>query len=86
MRPENVRLSGSAHLRGEIYGVEYLGTTQIALVRTAQGVVKVRLGSDIVLQTGQNVGLELSCEKLSVFDRASGRALRTALEAGAAHV
>jgi multiple sugar transport system ATP-binding protein len=85
VRPEHVRLNDAATLRGEIYGTEYLGTTQIVLVRTAQGIVKARLPSGIRLRTGQNVGLELSSEKLSIFDKVSGRALKTALNEGAAH-
>jgi multiple sugar transport system ATP-binding protein len=85
VRPEHVRLNDAAALRGEIYGTEYLGTTQIALVRTTQGIVKARLPSGIGLRTGQSVGLELNGEKLSIFDKASGRALKTARSAGAAH-
>ena len=82
VRPEHIRLNDAANLRGEVYGTEYLGTTQIALVRTAQGIVKARLSSGIGLRTGQIVGLELNGEKLSIFDKASGRALKTAQSEG----
>jgi multiple sugar transport system ATP-binding protein len=84
VRPEHVRLNDSAALRGEIYGTEYLGTTQIALIRTTQGIVKARLASGIGLRTGQNIGLELNGAKLSIFDKGTGRALRTALTEGVA--
>ena len=42
-RPEHVRLSDDGWLRGEVYGSEYLGTTQIVTVRTARGQVRARL-------------------------------------------
>ena len=57
---------------------EYLGTTQIVAVETADGIVKARVPADITLRTGEPVGLALNSARLSLFEQASGRAIRTA--------
>ncbi len=83
-RPEHVRFSDASALRGEIYGAEYLGTTQIVTVVTAHGTVKARIPANASVKTGENVGLAFKPEKLSLFDKTSGRAIRTAMH-GDAH-
>ena len=45
VRPEHIRFSDSAPVRGRVFGAEYLGTTQIVTVTTEQGTVKARLPS-----------------------------------------
>jgi multiple sugar transport system ATP-binding protein len=79
VRPEHVRLVDNAALRGEVFGAEYLGTTQIVTIQTAHGGVKARVPSDVKAGIGETVGLEFRPEKLSLFLKGSGRALRTAL-------
>jgi multiple sugar transport system ATP-binding protein len=83
VRPEHVRLAEQGPVRGEVYGSEYLGTTQVVTIRTAQGQVRARLASDEAVRPGEQVGLTFRPEKLSLFEKASGRAIRTALNAGA---
>jgi multiple sugar transport system ATP-binding protein len=86
VRPEHVRLSDEGWLRGEVYGSEYLGTTQVVTVRTDRGSVRARLPADMSVRRGETVGLTLRPEKLSIFDRATGRAVRTSLhDQGGAH-
>lgn len=85
VRPEHIRFDDASRLRGEIFGVEYLGTTQIVTLATTQGRVKARLASDIPARPGESVGLAFKPDKLSIFDKASGRVLRSALHEGAAH-
>lgn len=82
VRPEHVRLSDGGWLRGEVYGSEYLGTTQVVTVRTSRGQVRARLPADAAVRRGEMVGLTLKSEKLSIFDKGTGRALRTALHEG----
>jgi multiple sugar transport system ATP-binding protein len=84
VRPEHLRFSDVSALRGEVFSAEYMGTTQIVTVRTARGTVKARLSSEIRVTLGEHVGLTLRGEKLSVFEAASGRAIRTTLH-DAAH-
>jgi multiple sugar transport system ATP-binding protein len=79
VRPEHVRLNDGARLRGEVFGTEYLGTTQIVTVTTAHGMVKARLASTFKVSIGDPVGLEFRPDRISLFDAGSGRAIRTAL-------
>jgi len=83
-RPEHLRFSEASPLRGEVFGVEYLGTTQVVTLMTRSGRVKARLSADVPARIGETVGLALRPEKLSLFDKASGKVLRTALHDAAA--
>jgi multiple sugar transport system ATP-binding protein len=88
VRPEHVSLSDHSRIRGNVFGVEYLGTTQIVTVNTTRGPLKARLSSTLRLSAGENVGLTFRPDTLSLFDQESGRAIRTALherEAGGLH-
>jgi multiple sugar transport system ATP-binding protein len=85
VRPEHIRFDDGSRLRGTVFGAEYLGTTQIVTVNTEHGQVKARLAADIVVRPGETVGMRLRSERLSVFDKQSGRAIRTAFGEGAAH-
>ncbi len=85
VRPEHVMLSDQSTLRGEVFGVEYLGTTQIVTVTTNRGMVRARIPADMKASLGEHVGLSFRPEKLSVFDKASGRALKSALHEGGVH-
>src|ERR1043166_919947 len=86
VRPGAVSFSDHSRIRGNVFGVEYLGTTQIVTVNTTRGPLKARLSSAVRLRTGENVGLTFRSEMLSLFERASGRAVRTArYESGGAH-
>ncbi|MET1026434.1 MAG: ABC transporter ATP-binding protein [Dongiaceae bacterium] len=78
-RPEHIRLIDEGGVRGEVFGTEYLGTTQIVTVVTGHGRVKARIAADRHLDIGASVGLTFRPEKLSLFERQSGRAVRTAL-------
>ena len=79
IRPEHVRLRDEATMRGRVTGTEYLGTTQVVTVTTEHGVLKARLAADVPVEIGTNVGLTFTSERLSLFDVASGRAIKTAL-------
>ncbi|MEM9602195.1 MAG: ABC transporter ATP-binding protein [Pseudomonadota bacterium] len=79
VRPEQVQLTDSGALRGEVITTEYLGTTQIVTVSTAHGELKARVGSDRAVQVGDTTGLAINAETVTLFDQASGRALRSAL-------
>ncbi|HSI40982.1 MAG TPA: ABC transporter ATP-binding protein [Xanthobacteraceae bacterium] len=79
VRPEHVRFSDASALRGEVYGTEYLGTTQIVTVKTPAGPLKARVPSSLKVETGERLGLAFQADRLSLFEAASGRALRTAL-------
>jgi multiple sugar transport system ATP-binding protein len=82
-RPEHVRLWDGSPLRASVLESEYLGTKQIVTLVTADGAhLKARIPSDVAVRPGDQTGLVLKPEKLSVFHRASGRVLRSALHEG----
>jgi multiple sugar transport system ATP-binding protein len=82
VRPENVSFADASSLRGRVIGAEYLGTTQIVTVVTAHGQVKARLPSGQAVRIGEQVGLALRSDRLSLFDATSGQALSSALHTG----
>ena len=85
VRPEAIQFSDASPLRAAVFGTEYLGTTQIVTMTTDFGLVRARVASDLDVRVGERVGLAFRPEKLSLFDRATGRALATAATEGAAH-
>jgi multiple sugar transport system ATP-binding protein len=85
VRPEHIRFSDAAEVRGTVFGTEYRGTTQIVTVDTGYGRVAARLPSSTQIRTGETVGLVFRSEWLSLFDAQSGSAIRTASHEGAGH-
>jgi multiple sugar transport system ATP-binding protein len=86
VRPEHVAFSDSSTLRAEVLGSEYLGTAQIVTCTTAGGaMVRAKLPPQQAVQRGQHVGLALTSDAVSLFDKASGRALRSARYEGRRH-
>ena len=85
-RPEHVRLADEGAIRGQIFGSEYLGTMQIVAIKAEGGIIRARIPSDVPVAEGRNVALMLQPDKLSLFDKTSGKVIRSALhDAGAAH-
>ena len=85
VRPEHVILDDAAQYRGRIETTEYLGTTQIVTIATANGTIKARIPSGQHAQTGETIGLTFTTPRLSLFDAGSGRAFKTAANAGVHH-
>jgi multiple sugar transport system ATP-binding protein len=85
VRPEDIRLASEGGIRGEIFGAEYMGTLQIVTINTAHGRVKARIPSATQVRPGDNVGMHFDARRLIVFDRESGRALRSELFAENIH-
>ena len=84
-RPEHVRFDDKSKFRGEVFGTEYLGTTQIVTVTIGQGKIKARMPASCRVKVGEQVGLTFMGDKLSLFDNATGLAIKTALHEGAIH-
>jgi len=92
VRPEHVRLGDDGPYRGEVVATEYLGTTQIVTMETANGTVKARTPSNLKATAGETVALSFNTATLSLFDAGTGRALevdraavRAAMKAEHAH-
>ncbi len=82
VRPEHVRLSADAPLRARVLASEYLGTTQIVTLQTRDGIVKARLPAAQRVRADESVGLTFDPATITLFDAATGRALRSALNEG----
>jgi len=78
VRPEHIRFSDAAPIRGRVFGTEYLGTTQIVTIETEQGRVKARTSSREPVQIGETLGLAFRSDNLTLFDATSGSAIKTA--------
>jgi multiple sugar transport system ATP-binding protein len=85
VRPEHIELSDAAPFRAKVLATEYLGTTQIVTLNTACGEAKARISSQQPAKTGETVGLEFNADTITLFDRQSGRALRSELNEGILH-
>ena len=79
VRPEHVRLDDRSALRAEVLGTEYLGSSQVVTLTTAQGAtLRAKVDVATPVQRGDQVGLAFDAAAVSLFDGATGRALRTA--------
>ncbi len=78
VRPEHVHLDDAAPYRGRVIATEYLGTTQIVTLSAPHGEIKARIPSARIVRAGNITGLRFDARTLSLFDVASGRALRSA--------
>ena len=85
VRPEHVTLVDQGGIRGEVFGVEYLGTMQIVTVHSKHGPVNARIPASRRASIGDQVWLRFASEHLEVFDTFSGRALYSRLFAEAGH-
>lgn len=78
VRPEHVRLSAAGALRAAVVGAEYLGSSQIVTLTTDQGTtVRAKVPVHVPARRGDPVGLEFDAAQVSLFDAATGQALRT---------
>jgi multiple sugar transport system ATP-binding protein len=79
VRPEHLRFADDSALRAEVLGSEYLGTRRIVTVTTADGAtLRAKMDVATTAKRGDHVGLAFDAGAVSLFDRASGRVLRTA--------
>ncbi|MBO9475203.1 ABC transporter ATP-binding protein [Shimia sp. R10_1] len=85
VRPEHIQLSDAAPYRAEVLATEYLGTTQIVTLNTHGGEVKARISAQQAARAGETVGLEFNPSTITLFDRQSGRALKSELNEGILH-
>jgi multiple sugar transport system ATP-binding protein len=78
VRPEHVSFDDRSALRAEVLGTEYLGVHQIVTLATAMGAtLRAKVDVAVPAQRGDQVGLAFDAAEVSLFDRASGRALAT---------
>ena len=85
VRPEHVRLDDESRYRGTVVTAEYLGTTQIVTLSTPNGTIKARMSSSTSVREGETVGLSFREELITLFDRSSGRAIKSERQESAHH-
>jgi multiple sugar transport system ATP-binding protein len=82
VRPEHVSIGDTGDMRGEVFGVEYMGTMQVVTVNTKHGQLKARTPSRQRVHVGEVVGIAFDSERLLVFDTVSGNAFKSQLFEG----
>ncbi|MEM1362049.1 MAG: ABC transporter ATP-binding protein [Pseudomonadota bacterium] len=85
VRPEHIQLADDAPYRAKVIATEYLGTTQIVTLDTAAGDVKARVSSAQNAREGETVGLKFNSATVTLFDKDTGRALKSELNEGLFH-
>lgn len=75
VRPEHVQFSDSSAYKGEVLATEYLGTTQIVTLATANGEIKSRVNAVQSIQVGDHVGLQFDPRTITIFNVDTGKAL-----------
>jgi multiple sugar transport system ATP-binding protein len=79
VRPEHVTLHDGSALRAEVLGTEYLGTSRVVTLGTPDGTtLRAKVDVTSPARRGDHVGLAFDPVAISLFDKKSGRALRTA--------
>lgn len=78
-RPEHIRLTDGAGLPGIVFGVEYMGARKLVTVDTNFGRVRVMAPDTLTVALDDKVRLRFNAESLLVFDKKSGRAMRSEL-------
>lgn len=82
IRPEHISLSDKGFVRGQVLAVEYLGTTQIVVLNTDYGELKARVDASLTVTVGEQIGLTFNSSTITLFDKVSGRAIRSTLNDG----
>ncbi len=78
-RPEHVFIDDAGPLRGEVFGVEYMGARQLVAVDTPVGRLRVRAPNTVRVERGERVGLGFRTDTLVVFDGRDDHALESEL-------
>jgi multiple sugar transport system ATP-binding protein len=79
VRPEHVSLADDSPVRGEVFGVEYMGARQVITVDTAAGRLRVRASNSQHATIGEHVGVAFDTGQIILFDPRSERALPSVL-------
>jgi len=75
IRPEHVLLEPDSTYKGEVLATEYLGTSQIVTLQSANGVLKARVAASDTVAVGNRVGLAFAARNVTLFDAKTGAAL-----------
>ncbi|MBI1778175.1 MAG: ABC transporter ATP-binding protein [Proteobacteria bacterium] len=77
VRPEHVRIAERGIMPADVFGTEYLGTMQLVTLATPHGMLRARIAANVPVRRGERVAVNFLAPKLSLFEKSSGRAVRT---------
>jgi multiple sugar transport system ATP-binding protein len=77
IRPENLKLVSENGIKGNIFGVEYLGSRKILTVETVVGNIKIRVDSDTNVQVNEQVQFNVLNNNQIIFDGSTDKALKS---------
>ena len=75
--PEDISFDQTSKLRGRVVSSQFHGSWQIVDLETNHGPIKARLPSEQTFQQGDSHGLTFRNDRLTIFDRHSGAAIRS---------
>ncbi|MGK0229789.1 MAG: multiple sugar transport system ATP-binding protein [Gammaproteobacteria bacterium] len=79
VRPEHIVLTDNGRMRAQVLALEYLGTTQIVVLKSEFGELKARVDSSLGVRVGESVGVKFNARTISLFDQSTGWAIRSEL-------
>ena len=77
VRPENLRLVSENGVKGNIFGVEYLGSRKILTVETQLGNIKIRVDSDTQVKINEQIQFDTLNNNQIIFDGSNDMALQS---------
>ena len=75
VRPENLKLVSENGIKGNVFGVEYLGSRKILTIETPIGNVKIRVDSDTSVKINEQVQFNTLNDNQIIFDGVTDKAL-----------
>ena len=75
VRPENLKLVSENGVKGNIFGVEYLGSRKILTIETQLGNIKIRVDSDTHVKVNEQIQFSALNNNQIIFDGSNDKAL-----------
>ena len=75
VRPENLKLVSENGIKGNIFGVEYLGSRKILTIETSLGNIKIRVDSDTNVKVNEQVQFNTLNDNQIIFDGSTDKAI-----------
>ena len=75
VRPENLKLVSENGVKGNIFGVEYLGSRKILTIETQLGNIKIRVDSDTHVKVNEQIQFSSLNNNQIIFDGSNDKAL-----------
>ncbi len=77
VRPENLKLVSENGVKGNVFGVEYLGSRKILTIETQLGNIKIRVDSDTQVNINEQIQFDTLNNNQIIFDGSNDKALQS---------